>query len=489
MKPTLKFAPRFFMKSIFMKSAFVKSVSLKNILANALVSIGMAAGVVALTTSISAQAQTANSLQDLYQQINKEVTAEATHNTEREQRFRAAAGEQQAMLAEVQGKLAAQEKLRAEMQLVFDANETQLAELSTQLDKRTGNLGELFGVFRQMAGDTQQMLFDSVISVEHPERIALLESLAETKEVPTITQMQQLWSLMLQEISLSGSVSRFETTVIKPDGEAYTAPVTRVGTFNIVADDKYLNYVADSQQLVELARQPSGAIRATAADLSEASGDTSVGFALDPSRGALLGLLVQSPSFMERVDQGQEVGYAIIALGFIGLLVVLERMIKLGRVSALMKKQLKDMDHAANDNPLGRMMLAYYENKHLKDLDVLSKKLDEVIFKDLAELRKGLSTIKVLAAIAPLMGLLGTVTGMIGTFQAITLFGAGDPKLMAGGISQALVTTVQGLVVAIPLLLSSNMLSSRAQQLSKVIGEQASGMIAEKAVDIAQSKA
>lgn len=468
MKPTLKFT--------------------RNIFCNAVAGLTMTAGIVALTTTMSVHAQTGDALKNLYQQINKEVTAEATHNTEREQRFRAAAGEQQAMLTEVQSKLAAQEKLRAEMQAVFDTNENELAELSTQLDKRTGNLGELFGVFRQMAGDTQQMLFDSVISVEHPERIALLESLAETKEVPTITQMQQLWSLMLQEVSLSGTVSRFETSVVKPSGESYKAPVTRVGTFNIVSGDKYLNYVSDSQKLVELARQPSGSIRSTAANLSKSTGNAEVGFALDPSRGALLGLLVQSPSFMERVDQGQEVGYAIMILGLIGFLVVLERMIKLSRVSALMKKQLKDMEHASNDNPLGRMMLAYYENKHLKDLDVLSKKLDEVIFKDLAELRKGLSTIKVFAAIAPLMGLLGTVTGMIATFQAITLFGAGDPKLMAGGISQALVTTVQGLVVAIPLLLSSNMLSSRAQQLSKIIGEQATGMIAEKAVDIAQSK-
>lgn len=489
MKPTKKFTHDFCMKSVFVKSAFVKSVSVKNIVANTLVSLGMAAGVIALTASISAQAQTTDSLKELYQQINKEVTAEATHNTEREQRFRAAASEQQAMLTDVQNKLAAQEKLRAEMQLVFDANETQLAELSTQLDKRTGNLGELFGVFRQMAGDTQQMLFDSVISVEHPERIALLESLAQTKEVPTITQMQQLWSLMLQEVSLSGSVHKFETSVVKPSGESYTTPVTRVGTFNIVAEDKYLNYVPDTQQLVELARQPSGSVRATADKLTGAEAGAEVGFALDPSRGALLGLLVQSPSFMERVSQGKEVGYAIILLGIIGMMIVIERLIKLSRISALMKKQLKDMDHASDDNPLGRMLLAYYENKHLKDLDVLGKKLDEVIFKDLAELRKGLSTVKVLAAIAPLMGLLGTVTGMIGTFQAITLFGTGDPKLMAGGISQALITTVQGLVVAIPLLLSSNILSSRAQQLSKVIGEQASGMIAEKAVDIATAKA
>nr|WP_285817736.1 MotA/TolQ/ExbB proton channel family protein [Echinimonas agarilytica] len=147
------------------------------------------------------------------------------------------------------------------------------------------------------------------------------------------------------------------------------------------------------------------------------------------------------------------------------------------------------MEHPSDDNPLGRMLLAYYENKHLQDLDVIGKKLEEVVFKDLAEFRRGLATVKVLAAIAPLMGLLGTVTGMIGTFQAITLFGTGDPKLMAGGISQALITTVEGLCVAIPLLLASTILSSRAQQMSKEVGEQATGMVAQKAVDIASAKA
>lgn len=444
---------------------------------------------VALSLTLGVQAQTTDALKQLYQQVSKDVSAEASHNSEREKRFREAAGEQKALLADVKAKLAVAEKKRDEMKVVFDANETTLSELTTELSKRTGNLGELFGVFRQMAGDTQQLLFDSLISVEFPERKAVIEQLASTKEVPSIAQMQQLWALMLQEISQSATVSRFETSIVKPNGEAYTAPVTRVGTFNIVSGDKYLNYLTDTSQLVELARQPSGSVLATASSLSKAGAGEKVDFALDPSRGALLGLLVQSPSFMERVDQGQEVGYAIIFLGFIGMLLVIERMIKLSRISARMKKQLKNMDNASDDNPLGRMMLAYYENKHLNDLDVLGKKLDEVIFKDLAELRKGLSTLKVMAAIAPLMGLLGTVTGMIGTFQAITLFGTGDPKLMAGGISQALVTTVQGLVVAIPLLLSSNILSSRAQQLSKVIGEQASGMIAEKAVHIAQAKA
>lgn len=446
-------------------------------------------GLLLLSATLAAPVLAQSSLDRLSQRISEEARDEASHNNERERRFLERADERRSMLAGVRERLAEQEQRRETTKATFDENEDRLSELSTQLDRRTGTLGELFGVFRQVSGDMQSLLFDSIISVEYPERSEQIEVLAEADEVPTIPEMQQLWSLMMQEIAESARVSRFDTQVVRPDGQTYTTPVTRVGTFNIIADNKYLNFESSTQELVELARQPGGGVRGTARDLSNASGGESVGFALDPSRGALLGLLVQSPSLTERVQQGKQVGYAILFVGFIGLLIVIERMINLGRVSRRMKRQLKDMDHAESDNPLGRMMQAYYENKHLNDLDVLSRKLDEVIFKDLSDLRKGLAIIKVLAAVAPLMGLLGTVTGMIGTFQAITLFGTGDPKLMAGGISQALITTVLGLIVAIPLLLSSSFLSSRVQQLSKMIGEQASGMIADKAVTIANSKA
>lgn len=446
-------------------------------------------GLWVLGACLSSPVLAQSSLQDLYQRVSSDARAEATYDTEREKQFLARANEREVMLDNIRTRLRREEDRREEMKAVFDENEGELSELSTQLDRRTGNLGELFGVFRQVSGDMQSILFDSVVSVEYPRRREEIEILAEAQEVPTIPEMQQLWSLMLQEIAESARVSRFESDVVRPSGETDRIPVTRVGTFNIVADDKYLNYESQSNELVELSRQPDAGVRKTARNLSETSGGGEVAFALDPSRGSLLSLLVQSPSLGERIQQGKAVGYAILFVGFVGLLIVIERLIKLSRVSKRMNRQLKDMEHTETDNPLGRMMQAYFENKHLNDLDVLSKKLEEVIFKDLAELRRGLSVIKVLAAIAPLMGLLGTVTGMIGTFQAITLFGTGDPKLMAGGISQALITTVLGLVVAIPLLLSSSLLSSRVQQLSKIIGEQASGMIADKAVAIANNKA
>ena len=436
-------------------------------------------------TSSTFAAEPAASVLDLYESVQRGPSAESKHNKERELRFQSSQQEQQALQREAEQKIAGQETRRSELKTQFDGNETRLAELQTELTRRTGDLGELFGVFRQTADDAQTLLFDSLIMLEHPERQAEIESLASTKEVPSVEEVKKLWELLLQEIALSGQTSTFEHTVVAPDGTSYDASVTRVGLFNIVTGDKYLDHLPETNSIIELARQPIGSFRSTAEQLSSAEPGSTTGFAIDPSRGALLGLLIQSPSLWERIQQGQEVGYAIMLVALIGLIIVLERWFRLSRISSRMKRQLKDLNTISDDNPLGRIMRVFYENEHLDDQELISRKLEQVVIADVADVRKGLPTIKVMAAITPLMGLLGTVTGMIGTFQAITLFGVGDPKLMAGGISQALVTTVQGLVAAIPLLLSHSLLSSQAANLSKIIGEQAAGLMAGKAESIA----
>ena len=417
---------------------------------------------------------------ELLKRVQENRSQEAVWNADRERRFQTEAEQRQRMMRQAQADVKKQENLRDDLKDRFDANETTLAELEATLTRRVGDLGELFGVFRQMADDTQTMLYDSLITAEHPQRKQAISVLAESEEVPTIPQMRLLWGLLLEETALSSQVSRFESEIVEPGGRNYSADVVRVGTFNVITGDRYLNYITDTDQLVELPRQPQGYVRSSANDLYGSSPAEQVGFYIDPSRGALLGLLVQSPSLGERIEQGRTVGYAIIIVGSFGLLLVLQRVIALARIRVRMGKQLKDITSPNADNPLGRIMIAYYENKHL-DLETIKRRVDAVMFADLADIRKGLQVVKVLAAVAPLMGLLGTVTGMIGTFQAITLFGTGDPKLMAGGISQALITTVLGLCAAIPLLLSHSFLTSRVSSLSKLIGEQSLALLAEKA--------
>ncbi len=440
----------------------------------------------AISTSQLAVAE-AVSLEGLFERVKSGSSAEAERNRERETRFASSAAEKAAMLREVQTKVRQQEALKDRLKAEFDSNEDRLVEITTTLERRIGDLGELFGVFRQTADDTQNLLFDSLVTLEYPERREKIEILASSTEVPTIPEMQELWTLLIQEIAYSGEISRFESNIVAPGGTIYSDSVVRVGMFNAISGDRYLNHLTEENILAELPRQPAGFARATAADLADASGQT-IAFALDPSRGALLGLLVQSPSLLERIEQGKAVGYVILFGLLVGLVLVLERWARLTKLQGRINKQLKDLDSVSDDNPLGRIVAIYYENQHLDDLETISRKLETVVIKDVAAVTAGLPVIKILATVAPLTGLLGTVVGMIETFQSITLFGTGDPKLMAGGISMALITTVLGLVAAIPLLISHTFLSAKAASLSKVIAEQAAGMMAMKAEQIAVSK-
>jgi biopolymer transport protein ExbB len=187
--------------------------------------------------------------------------------------------------------------------------------------------------------------------------------------------------------------------------------------------------------------------------------------------------LIDTPTFLERVDQGGEVGYVIVAVGFIGVFLGLWRMLVLFAMTSKVKAQLKS-DKPNSNNPLGRVLKVAEENKNV-DTETLELKLEEAVLKERPSIESGLAVLKIIAAVAPLLGLLGTVTGMIETFQAITIFGAGDPKNMAGGISAALVTTVQGLVVAIPVVLMHTLVNGRAKAVIQVLDEQTTGIIAE----------
>jgi biopolymer transport protein ExbB len=273
-------------------------------------------------------------------------------------------------------------------------------------------------------------------------------------------------------------VVRVNTTVINTSGEEENRDVVRVGLFNVISDGKYLEYVPETGRLVELQRQPQSRFTDKAEELESASAGLHP-FGIDPTRGQLLALLVQSPSLSERIAQGKEVGYVIIVLGVIGLAIAIWRLFALSAVSAKVNRQAKNLDNPGN-NPLGRVIKVAHDNPD-SDVESLELKLGEAILKETPKFNSMLPFLKIISVVAPLLGLLGTVTGMIITFQAITLYGAGDPKLMAGGISTALVTTVLGLCVAIPTVFLHTLVQSRARRLTQILQEEAAGMLSERA--------
>jgi len=433
----------------------------------------------ALTIAFGASpALAVDSLDELLQQVRESRSQLSAENQERERRFLQNRNEQRELLNQARQELAAAERRSDELTNQFNANELQLAELNDTLRTQLGNFGELFGVVRQVSGDTVGLIRTSLVTAQDPNREELAERLAKVRGVPSMEDLNALRALLTEEMVRSAKVSRFDTTVTRPDGTSAEEAVVRVGVFNLISDNGFLTYIPETQTILELARQPQPRYVSMAQNLFEASPNTTVAAAVDPGRGSLLALLIQEPSLAERTAQGGVVGYVIIALGIVGLLIALVRWLYLMTVGTKIRGQLKK-ETAAENNPLGRILKVYEDNTDA-DTETLELKLDEAILREVPKLETWQGAIKVIAAVAPLLGLLGTVTGMIATFQAITLFGTGDPKLMAGGISQALVTTVLGLSVAIPLVLLHSVVASRSKALIEVLEEQSAGIIAKQ---------
>ena len=425
----------------------------------------------------------AKSLEELLQMVRDGRVVNAKLNDQREKEFMANKAAQQDEVRKAK-RMQAEEEAEAErLEGVFEKNEQDIAAKQEILAKRLGSLRELFGVLQQVSGDTQGVFEGSIVSAQYPGRGEWLgqfaQSMGKSSKLATIEEIEQLWTLMQEEMTHSGEVSRFTATVIKVDGEEVEQEVVRVGSFNLISGGEYVTFDADNQIIKELPRQPASRFVSSAANLESATGGFTP-FALDPTRGQLLALQVQVPTIEERVHQGGTPGYVIIALGFIALLLSVERFITLSITGGKVNKQAANPGSANGNNPLGRVLQVYHENKDI-DSETLQLKLDEAILKEQPAINARIAFIKIISMVAPLLGLLGTVIGMIVTFQAITLFGTGDPKTMAGGISQALITTVLGLTVAIPTVLLHSIVHSRAQSILHVLTEQSAGLVAEHA--------
>jgi len=429
-----------------------------------------------LLFSVVAGAQTLDELAEI---VRRAANSEGQINQEREKQFLHDRDNQSNLLVQAQTENKREEERSDDLKSEYDRLERELAELTTVLHERMGNLGELFGIVRQSSGDIQAVLNDSMVSAQQAARGVFLSDLAQRKAMPNVQELRTVWSRMVTEIAESGKVVKFSTTVERANGVKEELEVVRVGVFNAVSNARFLDWDSSrsTENLIELARQPAARFQSMAKDLQSAAPGEVVAMPVDFTRGQILRAVVQSKTALERVkEDGGPVGYVIIGLGIFGLLLCLWKANMLYTTGGQMDKQLSN-ETANKGNPLGRVMSVYTEKPDI-DIETLELKLDEAILRESAPLETGLSFIRVLYVVAPLLGLLGTVVGMITTFQMITLFGTGDPRMMAGGISTALVTTVLGLVVAIPLTLLHAFLQAKSKELIQMLEEQAAGIIA-----------
>ena len=440
----------------------------------------------------------ANSLDELLENVKDRRVVENKEHTSREGRFAREKANQAKMLKDAEAERRREERRSDRLETTFEENEIRIGDMTEQLDKRLGSLRELFGVLQQVAGDTRGLFEASLISSQYPNRGEWLGDLAAkmgtASQLATIDEMEELWFQMQREITESGKISKYQGTITMMSGEKVDTEIVRVGAYALLGQGEYLQWDADTQSIVELPRQPTGRHTSTAEELQEASQGEVVEFSIDPTRGSLLALLIQAATFDEQVGtfggimecgwifcdgQGGMMGSIIITGLIIGILLSAERLFSLFKIGQGVNAQ-RTNPNASDDNPLGRVLGVYEENRGV-DVETLELKLGEAILSETPSITKNIMLIQVISVVAPLAGLLGTVIGMIETFQAITLFGAGDPKTMASGISKALMTTVLGLVVAIPTTLLHAIVSSQSKSIIHVIEEQSAGIIAKHA--------
>ncbi len=421
------------------------------------------------------------STQELLERVRQGRVQDAQDNRRREAAFLAEKAAQEQKLVAAEKRVAELERESLELEARFSRNERLIEEKRQQRNERLGSLKELFGHLTAAVGNMRSQFRNSISTSQFVDREAFLSALihkmGSDTELPSLQEIERVWFEQHREMTESGRIVRYRARVGTTSGRE----LVRVGLFNLVSNGEYLAYDPDTRGVSVLPRQPARFLDG-ARRLQAATGDMITPLGIDPtggSGGGLLRAIIDTPTLKERWHQGGQIGYIITAIGLFALLLGGLRFLLLGLTALRMSMQMRSQK-IGSGNPLGRVLLVAERNAGM-ELENLQLKLDEAILRETPQIQRGLSLLKIIAMVAPLLGLLGTVTGMIIVFQAITIYGAGDPRAMAGGISSALVTTVLGLAVAIPTLLLHTLLSARARKILHILEEQSAGIIAERA--------
>lgn len=432
-------------------------------------------------------ARAADNLDQLLATTQAEREATAALAAERMATFEAApATEQQSLMQEALAARADAEAASKALLERYGAAELRIGEANQALKERMATLGlaEIFGLARQVAGDSASLLQQSLLTARldaaaASERRDFLRTLAAGRTAPSAADLERLWLELQREMTAAGRVNRFPAPVVQADGSTREAEVVAIGPFTAVADGDYLAYQPELGSLIRHTRQPPEPERALARQLAGASGGYQRAV-VDPTRGVLLAMVVERPSWIERVRKGEEVGYVIIAVGALGLLLWALQFIYLVVVRLAVWRQLRNLGQPSRNNPLGRVLLAFKGDLSTleEDAEIAELRISEAVLREVPRLERFQAFLRLAVAAGPLLGLIGTVVGMIVTFQAITESGSSDPKLMADGIGQAMIATVLGLGIAIPLLFGNAMLTTLSRAVVQILDEQSAGLLA-----------
>jgi biopolymer transport protein ExbB len=448
--------------------------------------ITVAVAAASLLVGFAAHAQDVK-LGDLRTATQKLRDDERRLTQERLTRFRAELQKVERQAQEATQRRAAAEARSNALDKTWNENEKRIAEINNLLKQRQGNLGELFGVTRQVAGDAANTLQASILSTQYGtpkeglERSEFLRGLAGAKALPSLPELDRLWYELMREMTDAGRVVKYRTPVLQQDNTKVDTDVIRVGPFTASSDGKYLGYLPSSKSLAVLNGDLEGDFPQIGRSLQAAVGGTGyVKAVVDPARGALLGMYVERPGLIRRIQQGEAVAYVIVAVGILGVAVALFQAVYLVATRFAVVAQLKNLNNPSKNNPLGRVLLSFRgDGKRIENSELAELRISEAVLREVPKLERFQAFLRLAVAAGPLLGLIGTVIGMIITFRAIVASGTSDPKLMATGIGQAMINTVLGLSIAIPLLFINAGLATLSRFVTQTLDEQSQSMLAD----------
>lgn len=373
--------------------------------------------------------------------------------------------------------------------LAAQAKKEKFVDELSQMDAQTR---ELVGFVRISAKDTIALINQSQQSALVADRVKYLHGPANQSQFPSMDQIHGMANVLFDEIARSGEVRVQRAHLVDRAGEEVEADVLVLGNFSAAwrkeKETGFLLYSDKSQRFFALSRKPAARVGAKIRDYMAGK---STDAPIDISKGGALRQMVHKQSLAEQVPKGGPIVWIIIALGVLALVIIVERAVFLLRMSAnpdqmmdrinsLAKNQDWDKCMAlckkTGNKPVANVLAWGLKHRDLGRQD-MENALQEAILGEIPRLERFLSALGMMAAVSPLLGLLGTVTGMINTFHVITYHGAGDPKMMSGGISEALVTTMMGLAVAIPILLAHTLLTRRAENIIAQMEEKAVSLV------------
>ncbi|MDR0781722.1 MAG: MotA/TolQ/ExbB proton channel family protein [Pseudomonadales bacterium] len=448
---------------------------MKMLFRSVVLSLGVIGSTAVMAQSIDAVIEQARSARAVTQQ----------RFNERATQFEAAdAATRQRLMTEATAQRKALSDQVAQKTVNYTDNDGKIVKANGELRAAAAKLGlgEVFGLARQVANDQISPLQQSMIGAQYPsnDRIAFLQGLAANTHMLTVDQLERLWFELSREMAAQGEVAKFNGSVVLPGGASENAQIVRIGPFTATSGDRYLSYLPELNRLTVLPRQLPQPFQGDASRLASATNGY-VQATVDSTHGVLLGMYVERPNFVERVKQGEEVAIVIITVGALGAVAFIFQLLYLIKTRLAVSSQLRQPHAPKKNNPLGRVLLAFKGDGSTieEDTDILELRLSEAVMKEAPGLERSQAFLRLCVAAGPLLGLIGTVVGMIITFQSITETGSSDPKMMATGIGQAMIATVLGLGVAVPLLFGNALLTSLSKSIMQILDEQSAGILAE----------